>query len=237
MAVKYDYCNYSLLKSRLGCHEGEVRLQDGPSPLRGRVELCKNNTWGTVCDDGWNRMSAKVVCRQLGYSATGKFCLILNFLTSQFVCFFVSFFCLFVSLFVCLFEGTISTHRSSFGPGTGPVLLNNVRCIGNETRLVDCPFVIDRTCSHSEDAGVVCPVTTGNHFHKPLDIIIVMIITLLYIDCRDGDVRLVGVISRALEGRVEVCYDGVWGTVCHNQWSTSDASVVCSQLGYSASGI
>ncbi len=54
-------------------------------------------------------------------------------------------------------------------------------------------------------------------------------------DCKDGDIRLVGV-SNPLEGRLEVCYDGVWGTVCHNHWNALDASVACFQLGYSASG-
>ena len=53
------------------------------------------------------------------------------------------------------------TSASSFGAGTGPILLSNVRCIGNEARLEDCPFSIGRMCSHSEDAGVRCQVATG----------------------------------------------------------------------------
>ena len=45
--------------------------------------------------------------------------------------------------------------------------------------------------------------------------------------------RLIGG-SNPLEGRVEICYYNQWGTVCDNSWSTSDARVVCQQLGYSS---
>lgn len=53
--------------------------------------------------------------------------------------------------------------------------------------------------------------------------------------CVDGKVRLVGGQSTS-EGRVEVCFDGAWGTVCHNEWGISDASVVCRQLNHSSQG-
>ena len=58
-----------------GCIEGEVRIVEGSTLLEGRVEICKNNVWNTVCHGGWTVTDARVVCRQLGFSVSGeKFC-------------------------------------------------------------------------------------------------------------------------------------------------------------------
>jgi len=54
-----------------GCAEGEVRLAGGPNDFEGRVEICFNDEWGTVCDEMWDVTDADVVCRQLGLAQTG----------------------------------------------------------------------------------------------------------------------------------------------------------------------
>ena len=54
------------------CVESGVRLVNGTNQHEGRVEICSNNRWGTVCDNGWDKNEAEVVCQQLGFSSIGE---------------------------------------------------------------------------------------------------------------------------------------------------------------------
>ena len=56
------------------CSDGEVRLFEGENfnQRKGRVEMCFNGVWGTVCADGWDEVATSVVCTQLGYE-NGKY--------------------------------------------------------------------------------------------------------------------------------------------------------------------
>ena len=38
----------------------------------GRIELCVDNSWGTICSNSWDDIDASVACNQLGYSLYGK---------------------------------------------------------------------------------------------------------------------------------------------------------------------
>ena len=55
------------------CSDRQIRLAGGSNHREGRFEICFNNTWGTVCNNGWNLLDAKVVCRMLNFSYNSKF--------------------------------------------------------------------------------------------------------------------------------------------------------------------
>ena len=51
---------------------GDVRLVGGNSVSEGRVEICYNGVWGSVCNHGWSNVNAAIVCRQLGFQGESK---------------------------------------------------------------------------------------------------------------------------------------------------------------------
>ena len=65
--VKY-FASVNLVSA---CEDGDVRLSGGGHYREGRVEVCRNQQWGRVCDDEWDEKDSTVVCRQLGLSEEG----------------------------------------------------------------------------------------------------------------------------------------------------------------------
>ncbi|XP_056360222.1 antigen WC1.1-like [Oenanthe melanoleuca] len=99
-------------------------------------------------------------------------------------------------------EAFVSAH---YGQGSGQIWLDDVNCTGAESDLWACPSRVwgQHNCQHKEDAGVLCSDFLA--------------------------LRLVN--GNGCAGRVEVFYNGTWGSVCSNRMSQLTAATMCKHLG------
>lgn len=189
----------------------------------GRVEVRANGKWGYVCDDRFTITDANVICRELGFNM-----------------------------------GAAEVKTNSYYPpnaaltsnGKTLFMMDEVNCLGNETTLKDCDFngwgVSD--CNAEEVVGIICKVAV---MKCPADYFLCEVseecIPTSFLcdgipDCADGldeaakncnanlEYRLAG--GNEFEGRVEVKYQGMWGTVCDDDFGVKEAHVFCKSLGF-----
>lgn len=60
------------------CNPGDVRLVNGSSNTEGRLEVCYNNVWGSVCSTNFDVTDAFVVCKELGLGISGEYLYLTN---------------------------------------------------------------------------------------------------------------------------------------------------------------
>ncbi|XP_067660684.1 uncharacterized protein [Haliotis asinina] len=104
-----------------GATASKIRIEPGHGTNMGRLQVFHDETWGTVCDDNFGNVDARVACRALGMDS--KYAV-----------------------------------PWDFGPGSGPILLDDLACHGTEENLDDCLHNGwgNHECEHSEDIGVIC---------------------------------------------------------------------------------
>ncbi|XP_069054161.1 scavenger receptor cysteine-rich type 1 protein M130-like [Lepisosteus oculatus] len=151
-----------------GADQLSLRLVGAGGDCAGRLEAYHNGSWGTVCYDSWDQADSQVVCRQLQCGAALS-----------------------------------APVPSSFSQGTGPIWLDEVGCLGNESSLGECSSAWwgQHDCGHKEDVRILC----SDH-------------TLLR-------------LSAGCSGQAEVYYNGTWGSICANSMTDSTVAVICKQLG------
>ena len=121
------------------CNENDVRLIDGQTAHDGKVEICQDGIWGSVCDDRWDYKDAEVVCQQLRYSGRE---LRLSFYKV----------CLFFFLSASSPLLSHSQHDQTL------YHLENVHCNGTESTLTECDHsgVGIYDCTTKTAVGVIC---------------------------------------------------------------------------------
>ncbi|XP_052271836.1 LOW QUALITY PROTEIN: deleted in malignant brain tumors 1 protein-like [Dreissena polymorpha] len=252
-----------------------IRLVNGSKPNQGRLEVFYNNTWGTVCDDGFNSSAAKVVCRMLGFTgklitAAAKNGATYGHGTGPILLDDVRCDGTESSLSYCKanwgthncghskivgVDCTAAKNATTYGQGTGLILLDDVRCDGTESSLSYCQANWGKhNCWNLEEVGVDSAAKNRATYGQGTGPILLDDVrcdgtesSLSYCQANWGthncghseivgvdcslNIRLVNG-SRPSEGRLEVFYNNAWGTVCDDDFDTLAATVVCRMLGF-----
>ena len=125
----------------------------GATPYAGRLEICHNGQWATVCNNHFTSVSASVICKQLlGENASKLINLALSLIcTGQSV----------MLIFFSIVGAVESLYTQHFGQGSSSSILDDLVCTGTESSISQCTYTVVRDfsaagCYHSHDVQMIC---------------------------------------------------------------------------------
>ncbi|MGH0145411.1 UNVERIFIED_CONTAM: hypothetical protein FKN15_040341 [Acipenser sinensis] len=211
-----------------------VRLKGGAKTGEGRVEVLKDNEWGTVCDDRWNLLSASVVCRELGFGSAkealtgarmgqGMGPVHMN----EVQCSGQE-----KSIWNCPYKNVTSEdcqHDEDASVKCNTPYMgykNSIRLSGGRNRYEGRMEVMTGVDGNgTEQWGLIC----GEGWGTKEAMVVCRQLGLGFAN-QGLQVRIVGGRT-TYEGRVEFKKGSKWGIICSEGWTTKEAMVVCRQLG------
>ncbi|XP_060553415.1 scavenger receptor cysteine-rich type 1 protein M130-like, partial [Ruditapes philippinarum] len=213
----------------------DVRLVGGTGQYDGRVEVKINNGWGTVCGYQIGSYDADTLCKSMGFKLTHYFS--------------------YPSVYG---QGTGAIYIGYMGCSATNTHVNQCNYNFPPRR---------RYCSHSDDMSLVCTPCGKPTIHSgSFDSFNGTVLTAkcdfgfqpekITFDClangtwlqndkcsskysyplEISDMKLVNRYDHH-EGRVEIQVNGIWGTICSNNFTIAEANVICQMIGLEASSI
>uniref|UniRef100_A0A2K6F0R3 Scavenger receptor cysteine-rich type 1 protein M130 n=1 Tax=Propithecus coquereli TaxID=379532 RepID=A0A2K6F0R3_PROCO len=223
--------HYSVLFSVLDGSDLEMRLMNGGTRCSGRIEVKFQGQWGTVCDDNFNINHASVVCKQLECGSAVSFSSSATFGEGSGPIWFDDLVCHGneSALWNCT-HGGWGNHNCDHAEDAGVI------CLGR-----DWAWLILFSLREQRE-GIPHQHMPRHHSKQergnknwnscivPCSCFLVADLCVAVTDGADLSLRLVDGVTEC-SGRLEVKFQGEWGTVCDDGWDSKDAAVVCKQLG------
>ena len=194
------------------CTRGAIRYD--PAHNNTVIQICFANRWGYICANSNQRTRqriANVICQQMGYSRHSDTGLYMKYI-------------------YCYEIHDVGIIRKEIrNPHPKPLLINWLSCSDKpilQQNLLDCSHLTNELTKYLYGYQAhICDQSSGYYYYIAASNCINTSV------CQNGQIQLLDTNA------VLLCTNGEWNALCSETWSSTQAQVVCRQLGMNTKGI